>query len=75
MDQSEQEAELVFGPASFQVRRPGSYVVCALSGQRIPVAELRYWSVARQEAYASAEIGLAAYRGRDAGEGEGVAGR
>lgn len=34
----------------------GDHVVCAVSGARIELEELRYWCVARQEAYASAEI-------------------
>ena len=33
---------------------PGSFVLCAVTGARIPLDELRYWSVARQEAYANA---------------------
>jgi hypothetical protein len=35
---------------------PGDHVVCALSGEKIPLDNLRYWSVARQEAYATAEL-------------------
>ncbi len=31
---------------------PGSYVICAMTGKHIPLDELRYWSVARQEPYA-----------------------
>ena len=41
---------------AFRVLKPGDYVVCAVSGERIPLDGLRYWSVERQEAYASAEI-------------------
>jgi hypothetical protein len=33
---------------------PGDHVLCAVSGTPIPLDELRYWSVARQEAYLSA---------------------
>jgi hypothetical protein len=33
-------------------------VRCAVTGDAIPLDELRYWSVARQEAYRSAEISL-----------------
>ncbi len=32
----------------------GGYVLCAVSGRRIPLQNLLYWSAARQEAYASA---------------------
>jgi hypothetical protein len=39
-----------------RVLTPGDHVVCALSGERIGLDTLRYWSVARQEPYASAEL-------------------
>ena len=32
--------------------------VCAVSGERIPLDQLRYWSVAKQVPYASAEISV-----------------
>lgn len=38
----------------FQIISHGNYVVCAITGRRIPLDELRYWSVARQEAYVDA---------------------
>lgn len=41
---------------------PGDHVVCAVTGQPIPLEELRYWSVARQEAYSSAEASVKAER-------------
>lgn len=50
------EAKLQFGPNGFRVLRPGQHVFCAVSGQAIPLDELRYWSVHYQEAYASAEL-------------------
>lgn len=50
------EAKLHYGPNGFRVLRTGQHVVCALSGQAIPLEELRYWSVHHQEAYASAEL-------------------
>jgi hypothetical protein len=39
---------------------PGDHVVCAVTRQPIPLGDLRYWSVERQEPYASAEIALKA---------------
>lgn len=51
-----QPATLLYGHNGFRVVRPGKYVVCAVSGESIPLEELRYWSVDRQEAYASCEI-------------------
>ena len=50
------EAKLVYGPNGFRVMRPGQYVICAVSGAPVPLEELRYWSVRRQEAYASPEL-------------------
>ena len=50
------EARLHYGPNGFRVLRPGTHVYCAATGETIPLAELRYWSVHHQEPYASAEI-------------------
>lgn len=55
------EAELVYGDGEFHVVRPGAYVICAVTGARISLDELRYWSVDLQEAYASADISLKRY--------------
>ncbi|MEM1105291.1 MAG: DUF2093 domain-containing protein [Pseudomonadota bacterium] len=38
-----------------QVIEPGDYVVCAVSGTKVPLQALRYWSVEFQEAYRDAE--------------------
>ena len=48
------EAKVKYLDGDFQVVTHGQYVVCAVTGQHIPLDELRYWSVARQEAYADA---------------------
>ncbi len=50
------EAEVKYLDGEFQVLSPGSFVRCAVTGQPIALEELRYWSVERQEAYASAAI-------------------
>ncbi|QDY99137.1 DUF2093 domain-containing protein [Nitratireductor mangrovi] len=52
------EARLRYLDGDFQVASPGSFVRCAVTGEAIPLDELKYWSVARQEAYASAAISL-----------------
>jgi len=52
------EAWLRYLDSDFQVVVPGSYVLCAVTGQRIPLSELRYWSVDRQEPYVDAEASL-----------------
>ncbi|MBX9618087.1 DUF2093 domain-containing protein [Candidatus Raskinella chloraquaticus] len=49
------EAVIEYLDNDFRVVRAGAFVRCAVSGARIPLEELRYWSVARQEAYASPE--------------------
>ena len=56
MNASDRPAELQYGPNGFRVLRPGPYVLCAVSGQKVPLEELRYWSAARQEAYASPDL-------------------
>ncbi len=50
---SDREAEVEYLDGDFRVRRPGGFVRCAISGEPISLEELRYWSVDRQEAYAS----------------------
>ncbi len=49
------EAKIRYLDGDFQIVLPGSHVICAVTGATIPVDELRYWSVARQEPYADAE--------------------
>jgi hypothetical protein len=51
-------AKLHYGDGDFAVLKPGRYVICAVSGKQIPLEQLRYWSAARQEAYASAAEAL-----------------
>ena len=52
-------AQLRYLDADYQVLAPGSYVVCAVTGKFIPLDELKYWSVERQEAYADVYASLA----------------
>ena len=53
---SDREAKLRYGPNGSRVLQTGSHVICAVSGQPVPLEELRYWSVDRQEAYASPQL-------------------
>ena len=53
-------ARLHYLPGTFRVLSNGDHVICAVTGVRIPLHELRYWSVDRQEAYADAEASLQA---------------
>ena len=48
---SQSEAKLQYMDGEFRVLRPGAFVRCAVTGAPIPVEDLRYWSVERQEAY------------------------
>jgi hypothetical protein len=52
------EARIRYLDGDFQVASPGAFVRCAVTGESIPLDELRYWSVARQEAYSTAAIWL-----------------
>jgi hypothetical protein len=62
MSNDGREARLYYMQGTFRVLTPGDHVVCAVSGRRIALDALRYWSVARQQAYASAEIAVEAER-------------
>ena len=48
------EAVVRYLDGDYVVLKPGSFVRCAISGKPIPLDELFYWNVDRQEAYADA---------------------
>jgi hypothetical protein len=52
------EARVRYLDGDFQVLLPGSFVRCAVTGVEIPLEELKYWSVLRQEAYIDAAAAL-----------------
>ena len=56
------EAEVVYLDAEYRVVRPGAFVRCAVTKAPIPLDDLRYWNVERQEAYASPEAVLESLR-------------
>jgi hypothetical protein len=56
MSQGGKTAKLHYMANGFRVLVPGDHVNCALSGAPIALENLRYWSVARQEAYATPEL-------------------
>jgi hypothetical protein len=64
MSSRDREARLLYQPNGFRVLTPGDHVLCAVSSERIPLEMLRYWSVERQEAYASAELSTQRALGR-----------
>ena len=52
------EAGIRYLDGDFQVTSPGAFVRCAATGETIPLDELKYWSVERQEPYVSAAASL-----------------
>jgi hypothetical protein len=50
------EAVLHYSTPDFAVLRSGQFVKCAVTGRKIMLDDLRYWSPDLQEAYASGEI-------------------
>lgn len=46
-------AKLQYDHGQFRILWPGTHVVCAETGQRIALEDLRYWSVEKQEPYAT----------------------
>ena len=63
MANSARAAKLHYMMNGFRVLAPGDHVLCAVTGAAIALEDLRYWSVARQEAYASAQLATKAYSG------------
>jgi hypothetical protein len=56
MSHTDRPAKLHYLANGFRVLVPGDHVVCAVSGARIPLEDLRYWDAAGQRPFASAEI-------------------
>ena len=55
-------AKLKYADGTFGLISDGDHVLCAVTGREIMLDELRYWSIARQEAYADAAASLEAER-------------
>ena len=55
-------AKLHYGDGDFAVLKPGRYVICAVTGQKVPLEQLRYWSAELQEAYAGPTEALKRWR-------------
>jgi hypothetical protein len=60
MSNQGRQARLHYMQGTFRILSPGDHVLCAVTRQPIPLDELRYWSVEKQEAYASAEASVKA---------------
>ncbi len=62
MSGSGRAARIHYLAGSFRLLTDGDHVVCAVTDARIPLNELRYWSVERQEPYVDADASLTAER-------------
>ena len=51
-------ARLHYLPNGFRMLAAGDHVLCAVTGVPIALDSLRYWSVERQEAYATAQASV-----------------
>lgn len=60
MSGSRAPAKVRYLPGTFRVLSNGDHVICAVTGARIPLHELKYWSVDRQEPYVDAQASLKA---------------
>lgn len=52
------EAKVRYLDGEYQVLGAGDFVRCAVTGEVIALADLKYWSVERQEAYVDAAASL-----------------
>lgn len=57
---SNNPAELRYDTPDYEMLRAGRYVLCAVSGERIAIETLKYWSAEHQEAYRGPEEATAA---------------
>ena len=65
MNSANRLARLHYLPSHFRQLSGGDHVICAVSGARIDLDMLRYWSVEHQEAYATAEIATRRLLGKE----------
>jgi len=47
------KAKLKFNPNNFEIVEEGDFVICNVSGKKIPLNQVTYWNVALQEVYFS----------------------
>ena len=50
---NKKKAKLVYKHNSFDIIEEGDHVICAISKKKIPLENLNYWNVDKQEAYYS----------------------
>ena len=46
-------AKIRYLPNNYEIIENGDHVICAISGKKIPIENLNYWSVEDQEPYFS----------------------
>lgn len=56
MSNTDRPARLHYMANGFRVLAPGDHVLCAVTGARIALEDVRYWSVRDQAAYATAQV-------------------
>lgn len=61
LDRFGRPAKLLYESGSYRIIEAGDHVLCAVTGQRINLAALRYWSHELQEAYFSADVASRRY--------------
>ena len=61
MSNRNKAAKLFYGPNAVRPLTSGDHVLCAVTGERIELDDLRYWSVKKQEPYATAQISAHAH--------------
>ncbi|SOB81044.1 hypothetical protein SAMN06297144_1365 [Sphingomonas guangdongensis] len=55
VNNTDRPARLHYMANGFRVLTPGDHVVCGVTGVRIPLDQLRYWDVLRQQPFATAQ--------------------
>lgn len=65
MSSNDRPAVLRYEQNGFRVLSAGSFVLCAVTGERISLEALRYWNEERQEAYASPEVATRRLMGQE----------
>jgi hypothetical protein len=61
--QAAAQADVEYRDGDYRIRKPGAFVRCAVTGEPIPLEDLRYWNVDLQEAYSSPQAKLARLKG------------
>ena len=54
------QASISYLDGDFEVIKPGTHVICAVTGDVISLEDLKYWSVDRQESYRDAIVSFEA---------------